>query len=366
MAKRRQLEAPSPEALKEIEEGFARETRPDPLGLAIPIASVAAEAAALAQPGAPEDRVSAARDKRDAERLREAEKEGRLAIDIALDDIIADELMRDRLALDPEEMEELKTSISAHGMRLPIEVFELAEPRGGARYGLLSGYRRLAAVKALNGLTSKQEFTTIRALVREPGSVPAAFVAMVEENEIRSGLSQYERGRVAVLAVEQGAFDTVEAAVDALFHAGSKAKRSKLRSFALIHEELGDMLVFPQALSERQGLRLANALRAGATTELREALAVGQGTEADLEWAHLEEVIETVEAGPKDRSRGGRPKLVRTKAPTTQGSVELANGISIRHETDSRGHAIRFEGRLVDTGLIQTVMAEIERVLRPI
>ena len=47
MAKRRQLEAPSPEALREIEEGFARETRPDPLGLAIPIASVAAEAAAL-------------------------------------------------------------------------------------------------------------------------------------------------------------------------------------------------------------------------------------------------------------------------------------------------------------------------------
>ena len=366
MAKRRQLEAPSPEALREIEEGFARETRPDPLGVAIPIASVAADAAALAQLGSPEDRVSAARDKRDAERLREAEKDGRLAIELALDDVIADELMRDRMALDPEEMEELKTSIAAHGMRMPIEVFELADPRDGARYGLLSGYRRLAAVKALHGLTGKPEFASIRALVREPGSVPAAFVAMVEENEIRSGLSQYERGRVAVLAVEQGAFDTVEAAVDTLFHAGSKAKRSKLRSFALIHEELGDMLVFPQTLSERQGLRLANALRAGGATKLREALASGQGTEPELEWALVERIIETVEAGPKDRSRGGRPKLDPAKAPVRQPRVELPNGISIRHETDRHGHAIRLEGRLVDTQLIETVMAEIERLLESV
>lgn len=263
MARRRQLEAPSAEALKALEEGFARETRRETPGVSMPIASVAGEAAALTQLGTPESREAAERDKRDAERLREAEKNGQLAIDLPLADIAADELVRDRMALDPEEMEELKTSIAAHGMRMPIEVFKLAEPRGGAHYALLSGYRRLAAIRELHGLTGDQKFATIRALVREPGTVPAAFVAMVEENEIRSGLSQYERGRVAVLAVEQGAFGTVEEAVDALFHAGSKAKRSKLRSFALIHEELGDLLVFPQALSERQGLRLASALRAG-------------------------------------------------------------------------------------------------------
>lgn len=367
MARRRQLETPTTEALKEIEEGFARETHPDPLGLAAPIASVAGEAAALSQPGSGEERATAARDKRDAERLRSAEEKGLLVVELDLNDIVQDELIRDRMALDPEEMDELKTSIAAHGLRLPIEVFELAEPRDGARFALLSGYRRLTAVQSLHAMTGKAQYATIRALVRHPDSVPAAFVAMVEENEIRAGLSQYERGRVAVLAVEQGAFESVERAVDTLFHAGSKAKRSKLRSFALIHEELGDMLVFPQALSERMGLRLANALRAGLAREMREALATGQGMDADLEWAVLEPSVLAAEAGPRDDRRGGRPRVVLARPrPQGRGSVTLANGVSIQHETDSRGHLIRFEGRAVDTILIETVIAEIRRLLEPI
>ena len=45
MARRRQLEPPSPEALKELEEGFARENRS---GLRMPIADVVGEAAAMA------------------------------------------------------------------------------------------------------------------------------------------------------------------------------------------------------------------------------------------------------------------------------------------------------------------------------
>lgn len=359
MARRRQLEAPSAEALKALEEGFARETRRETPGVSMPIASVAGEAAALTQLGTPESREAAERDKRDAERLREAEKNGQLAIDLPLADIAADELVRDRMALDPEEMEELKTSIAAHGMRMPIEVFKLAEPRGGAHYALLSGYRRLAAIRELHGLTGDQKFATIRALVREPGTVPAAFVAMVEENEIRSGLSQYERGRVAVLAVEQGAFGTVEEAVDALFHAGSKAKRSKLRSFALIHEELGDLLVFPQALSERQGLRLASALRAGKGGELRNALASGQGTEPEREWALLEAVAEAAEAKPKDPRRGGRPRTATATGTTT---IELPNGISLHHTADSKGHSLRFSGKGVDDEMIEKILDGIRKM----
>lgn len=366
MARRRQLEAPTSEALKEIEDGFARETRRDPLGLSAPIASVAAEAAALSQPGSAEERTDAARDKRDAERLRAAEQKGLLAVELSLGDIVQDELIRDRMALDPAEMDELKTSIAAHGLRLPIEVFELAEPRDGARFALLSGYRRLTAVQSLHSMTGRPEYATIRALVRRPESVPDAFVSMVEENEIRAGLSQYERGRVAVLAVEHGAFDTVEQSVNVLFHAGSKAKRSKLRSFALIHEELGDMLVFPQALSERMGLRIANALRTGLVGEMREALATGQGVDAELEWALLEPILLTAEAGPRDERRAGRPRVAAARPAQDRGSVALANGVSIRHETDRRGHLIRFEGRRVDTYLIESVIAEIKRLLEPI
>lgn len=51
---------------------------------------------------------------------------------------------------------------------------------------------------------------------------------MVEENEVRANLSHYERGRIAVLAAEQGHFTHVEEAVARLSGAASKAKRSKI------------------------------------------------------------------------------------------------------------------------------------------
>jgi nucleotide-binding universal stress UspA family protein len=103
---------------------------------------------------------------------------------------------------------------------------------------------------------------------------------MVEENEIRSDLSHYERGRVAVMATSQGAFVSVEDAVNELFHAGSKAKRSKIRAFAELHEELGDLLNFAPNLSERQGLRLVGAIRSGMAPDLRRALGAGVAQDA--------------------------------------------------------------------------------------
>ena len=68
---------------------------------------------------------------------------------LPLDAIAADALTRDRAAIDPTALEELKASILAPGLRMPIEVFELADPDGPRRYGLISGFRRLAAVRAL-------------------------------------------------------------------------------------------------------------------------------------------------------------------------------------------------------------------------
>lgn len=365
MAKRKQLEAPSPQKLKELEEGFARETRPDPLGMTVPIARVAGEAAAQSEPGIPEERVARARDERDATAFRQAREAGLLVQEIPLSEINAEELIRDRMTMDAEELAELKGSIAAHGLRLPIEVFELAASKGDQRFGLLSGYRRLAAVKALLGDTGKAEYTKIRAIIRTPEGASDAFVAMVEENEIRSGISQYERGRVAVIATENGAFDNVETAIAELYKMASKAKRSKLRSFALVHEELGDLLVFPQALSERQGLRLAGALRGGLTDDLRRTLSTGQGGDADLEWASLEPVIRASEGAPRDQSRGGRPRHAASDKPSKRGEITLANGGSIKHEIDSKGHVIRFHGQNIDTELVETMMLEIERLLKP-
>jgi ParB family chromosome partitioning protein len=366
MAKRRKLTAPTAEDLAELEQGFAaKPSAASAVAMMPPIAQVAAEAAALTPMVTPEMRTEAARDKRDAERLRQAEAEGLVMLDIAAEQIVAEELTRDRMELDAEAMGELKASIRLSGLRLPIEVFELVDaPPEGPRYGLLSGFRRLAAVKAL-----AQEDGTgpahIRAILREPGSVAGAYLHMVEENEIRADLSPYERGRVAVQAVAHGAYDSVEQAVNGLFHAASKAKRSKIRSFALIHEELGDMLSFALSLSERNGLRLAGALRAGFAGPLREALANGQGLDADLEWALMEPLVAESEQALKSPSRGGRPKRGAVRSDGGPGVYDLGNGIVLRRDRDSKGYYIRIQGNHVDLDMVDTVLFEIRRLLEP-
>lgn len=367
MAKRRKLTAPSADEIHALEEGFAAKPSPAASGMMPPIAQVAAEAASLSPSPAltAEMRAEAAKDKRDAERLRQAEAEGLILLEIATDDIVADELTRDRMVVDAEAMDELKSSIALSGLRLPVEVFEIADPEDGPRYGLLSGYRRLAAVRALEAETGEDSYGTIRAILRQPGSIAGAYLSMVEENEIRASLTPYERGRVAVLAVGQGAYDSVEAAVSGLFHAASKAKRSKIRSFALVHEELGDMLVFPEQLSERAGLRLAGALRAGLAGRLRDALSSGQGTEADEEWALLEPIVEMAEAEIAPGKKGGRPRKAAAPAADRTGLFRLENGITIRRESDSKGYYIRLEGSVVNSDMVDSVMFEIKRLLEP-
>ncbi len=222
MAKRRNLEIPSTEDLQRMEAEFGQAPAL-PRAASVPIAQVAAEAAAGFDPRSADVRAGAARDRAEAESFRAAKGRGLVMLDLDLAEIDADALVRDRVVIDAEEMEELKASIARNGLRLPVEVFERAGE--GARYGLLSGYRRLMAVRALHALTGEDRHARIKAVLREPEAMGGSFAAMVEENEIRAGLSHYERGRIAVIAAQQGAFANVEAAVDALFPVASKAKR---------------------------------------------------------------------------------------------------------------------------------------------
>lgn len=362
MARRKRVEGPSAEELMALEEGFATKPSGNPFAVP-PIAQVAAEAAAAADPLPPGARVEAARDRSDAEALRSAQAEGRVISEVSVTEIVVDELARDRMGLDREELDELKISIRANGLRLPVEIFELSEPGRGARYGLISGYRRVTAVRELYGPEAR-----IAALIRAPRDAAGAIAAMVEENEIRANLSHYERGRIAALSVGQGRFTDIDEAVARLFASASKAKRSKIRSFALVHEDLGDMLSFPQALTEKGGLRLANALRQGFEERLRGALAQGQGVDAGAEWDALLPVIEAAEAGARPAGRGGRPRKAAAAAGGAQARGEghvLANGVVMRRDRDGADHLIRFSGEAADAELVDRVMEEIYRLLGP-
>lgn len=367
MVKRRRLETPSTDDLSRIEAEFRSETfdRAASVRGIAPIAQVAADSASHVQADGAETRAARARTEADAARLHEARASGLLMVDLALDEIDEDAMIRDRMTMGEAEMLELRQSIAAHGLRLPIEVFELDQPgRAGQRFGLLSGYRRLLATRGLRDLTQADKYATIRAIIRPQSDTGSAFVSMIEENEVRENLSHFERGRIAVIAANHGAFSNTEDAVDRLFATGSKAKRSKIRSFALIFEELGDMLQFPEHLTERRGLQLATALRQGAEAQVRQALSHAAPADADDEWAVIEPVIRQQDHGVRDPGRGGRPK----RAGTAHGWIDdktlrTSSGVTIRRSSDSKGHLLRLEGSALTAELMDSLMLEIRSLL---
>ncbi|UOA29279.1 ParB N-terminal domain-containing protein [Pseudosulfitobacter sp. DSM 107133] len=358
MAKRRRLEAPSTDDLSRIEEEFRRETSPRKTGGA-PIAQVAAESTEAMVAGAQ------ARDSSDAKAMREAREKGLVILEIPLDQIQPDAMIRDRTVLIAEEMTELQDSIALNGLRLPIEVFALPDARpDGPRYGVLSGYRRMKAVQHLFDLTEQEKYATIRAILRDPDQMGGAFAAMIEENEIRASLSHFERGRIVVIAVHQGSFVNVEEAVNVLFPSASKAKRSKIRSFALIFEELGDMLKFPETLKEKEGLRLAQALRQGGEARLREVLASDEPDTPAEEAALLALALSAFDDVPKDSRKGGRP-VAKLPVPGWQDArtLTLSSGITLHRASDSQGYLIRFTGRGLSSDLMDSVMVELQNLL---
>lgn len=254
-----------------------------------PIARVAAEAAGAAALQELADSVARARD------------EGRMVLDIPLGDIAPDHLTRDRIPAEDEDMAALRASIRAHGQRTPIEVTPLVGNNGGGStgsggpgalpYGLISGWRRLAALKTLHAETGAARFATVQALVRRPETAADAYVTMVEENELRVGLSQYERARVAALAAARGVFPDEEAALRALFASASRPKRSRIRAFLELYHGLDGVLRFPAHLPERLGLALVERLRAGGRDGIAAALAAADPATPEAELAALAALV---------------------------------------------------------------------------
>ncbi|MEP2781105.1 MAG: ParB N-terminal domain-containing protein [Pseudoruegeria sp.] len=368
MAKRRKLTTPSTEDLSRIEAEFRSESSVPGLGAVravAPISQVAADAASASKTSSPEVRARQAKLEADAERLVVAEEEGRLLLDIPLSEIDADAMIRDRSILDEEEMNELRKSIASNGVRLPVEVYALAEPHTNeTRYGLISGYRRLMAVRGLAAMMGPNTYDTIKAIVRPTTERDAAIMAMVEENEIRAELSQFERGRIAVISTQQGVFVNIEDAVNHLFGSASKAKRSKVRSFAMIFEELGDMLSFPEALSEKKGLQVAQALRNGLEGKLRNALADEVAQNPVEEWAVIEAVLARNTDVESDPKRGGRPKTRKQLSGWSDAkTLVTSSGVTIRQGRDEKGFLLRFEGSRVDAEIMETLMIEIKALL---
>ncbi|MFN4171266.1 MAG: ParB/RepB/Spo0J family partition protein [Pseudorhodobacter sp.] len=256
-----------------------------------PIARVAAEAsaqAALAEL---------------SEAMGRARSEGRLVEALPLAVIDAGYLVRDRIDTDEEELGHLMDSIREHGQRTPVEVAEIAP----GRYGLISGWRRIKALTRLYETENDPRFGTVLALSRRPDTASDAYIAMVEENEVRLGLSYYERARIVARAVELGVFPTEKKALQRLFSAASRARRSKIGSFLTIYHGLDGALRFPAAIPERLGLALAKFL--------------------DSDPARAAQLRADLERAPAGDGAGEQARLSRLISPK-KGSDKAEKGVS--------------------------------------
>jgi ParB-like chromosome segregation protein Spo0J len=302
-------------------------------GRAAPIAGVAADASA-----------TAALDEM-AETLRAAREGGRMVLALPLEAVDTGYLVRDRIAMDSEDMAALMASLRQRGQQAPIEAVALPD----GRYGLISGWRRLQALMRLRDETGDQvTFGTVLALLRRPEHAAEAYQAMVEENEIRVGLSFYERARIAVKTVENGVYDSEKAALLDLFRNASRARRSKIRSFIGIVRALDGGLRFPEALGERAGLVLAKALDGDAALagRVRAALVLTPPDDAAAEQALCLRVC-----------AGDAVPAAAWPKPATD--VEAAPGLWLRTHADG---ALTLHGNRVDTDLRAQLLAWLNAV----
>ncbi len=267
-------------------------------------------------------------------------------------------LPRDRSTLDPEPLAELAHSIATTGLRMPVEVWRLTTPRPPHLYGLISGYRRLHAC-------AQAGHTDIPAFLRTPASLPDAMAAMVAENEVRADTPPWDKGLTLLRAVDEGLFDTLDAAAKALHPSASRQKQHRYRSYASVVEALSPhlttpaLLTTPQRLTARQMDRLASALRGGFTPLIQQTLSEHRHTTLRTQWdAILPLIIESgrgEEDEPETPTHPGRPRRM----------LQLKQGLTIRREMTRSGWILRFSGPEAKSGgLIDDVLDEVERMFQ--
>ena len=166
---------------------------------------------------------------------------------IPLAEIDAEALSRDRTRHDEADLAELRLSIARHGLRMPIEVFELPAPTAPTA----TASSPASAASPPSAPSPRPPATpALRRHPRlrpRPGHRRRRLRAMVEENAIRAGISPWEQAMVAVKAARAGAWAGIDAAIAALYGNLGRHKRNRIRAIASVADELEGHLAAPEA-----------------------------------------------------------------------------------------------------------------------
>lgn len=191
---------------------------------------------------------------------------GGIVEEIPLDQVHTHMLVRDRFPGDDLELEGLVTSIRELGLSNPIRVLQRPD---GTGVELVQGYRRLSAYRALLEETGDAEaWGRVPALILSADKVGAHDIGglyrrMVDENVIRKDLSFAEMARAAQTYAMDPATEAndLSEAVAALFQSAPYSKRSYIRSFAYLLDQIGTYLAYPTEIPRALGVSVARALK---------------------------------------------------------------------------------------------------------
>ena len=174
---------------------------------------------------------------------------------IQTSEVLTGKLTRDRSSNADPELAELKASIQSVGLSNPIRVEQT-----GAGYELIQGFRRLSAFRELAAETGDPRYTRIPAAMVPRGEpIADLYRKMVDENLVRKDLSF---GEMATLALSFARDTDVDAgdAVSTLYASALKQKRTYIRQFARVLEELKGAVKYPEAIPRALGLDIYRLL----------------------------------------------------------------------------------------------------------
>ncbi|OSP53556.1 ParB N-terminal domain-containing protein [Pseudoruegeria sp. SK021] len=328
--------------MRDVAERAAAERRGMAASKAPPIGKVAGSAARSIE----DELLRLRRENEDLSGTRDlyahAKSAGLVIEQVPLDDVDAHALTRDRRMLDKscEAWEELKSSLRDRGQQTPIELSGRSSMSG--KYQLVSGYRRLSALRDLYAETGDPQFSVVKALISGGRDRVDVMVAMIEENEIRQDISFYERGRICCLAAEQGVCATIDEAIQALFSRSSRNRRYKIRNFTVIHSELGAVLDYPEQIGERLGARLAQALKDGRGPAL-----VAELSDRDTKFATAEEELAIL---TEFVAQQGRFAVAQAEAvPVLTAEWQSADGVKVQARSSGGRIALKLDGLSVSS-----------------
>jgi len=242
---------------------------------------------------------------------------------IQTSDVHTDKLTRDRSANVDPELAELKQSIMAVGLSNPIRVEQT-----DTGYELIQGYRRLTAFRELAEETGDPRYTRIpAALVPRGEQLVYLYRKMVDENLVRKDLSFGEMANLALAYAHDSGVDMGDA-VSTLYASALKQKKTYIRQFARVLDDLNGALKYPEAIPRALGLEVYKFLDAnpGAAKALSDRLAAQPARDAEAELAILRDGLKAKKPEPKRAGRSTSKTSLRLGLPEGEMRVTASDG----------------------------------------